>query len=71
LRATEPIAAIPKQVTVSIGVTTCACVGAFGPEHMVQAADRALYDAKQSGRNRVEYFGLDFWPEVKDKGVSA
>jgi diguanylate cyclase (GGDEF)-like protein len=39
-------------VRVSVGVSGCpACVE--GPETLVQSADRALYDAKAKGRNRV------------------
>jgi diguanylate cyclase (GGDEF)-like protein len=71
LRGTKPIPVIEKQITVSIGVSTCQRVGPFGPEHLVQAADRALYQAKQGGRNRVEYFGLDFWPRVEGEEMPA
>ena len=38
------------RVTVSIGIATTA----RSPEELVESADKALYRAKQSGRNRVE-----------------
>ena len=41
------------SVTVSIGVATSAKEES-DPEHVLQAADKALYRAKASGRNRVE-----------------
>jgi GGDEF domain-containing protein len=40
------------NVTVSIGVADCTRVN--DPEQVVALADRALYVAKNSGRNRVE-----------------
>ena len=40
-------------MTVSIGVSE-PDAKARAPEQVIQAADKALYRAKQSGRNRVE-----------------
>lgn len=40
-------------ITASFGVATNTDQGVFEPEHLLQMADRALYFAKESGRNRV------------------
>jgi len=40
------------NVTISLGGVCCG--GGISPEKIVEAADRNLYKAKQSGRNRVE-----------------
>lgn len=46
---------IPIRVTVSIGVSTCdAQTGAYNIDTLLMSADRALYQAKSRGRNRVE-----------------
>ncbi len=43
-------------VTVSMGVAECT-VRLNTPEHVIEAADQALYRAKDNGRNRVERAG--------------
>jgi len=40
-------------ITVSIGIAAMPTPGIELPEHLVGAADRALYAAKSSGRNKV------------------
>ncbi|HEY5754878.1 MAG TPA: diguanylate cyclase [Steroidobacter sp.] len=46
----------PIQVTCSIGVATSDTLGVWG-EHLIARADEAVYDAKRSGRNRVQIAG--------------
>jgi diguanylate cyclase (GGDEF)-like protein len=58
LRASVQASAHPTEqgtlrVTVSVGVATWPGSGQT-PEELVESADRALYRAKQAGRNRVE-----------------
>lgn len=43
----------PIPVTVSVGVSGFPAVDAASPEDLIGAADRALYAAKNAGRNRV------------------
>lgn len=42
------------RVTVSIGICVMTPDAGFSPEAMIEAADAALYKAKEGGRNRVE-----------------
>ncbi|MCG2581495.1 MAG: diguanylate cyclase [Marinobacter sp.] len=43
----------PVKLTVSIGVATMTPANGTGPEALIRRADEALYQAKESGRNRV------------------
>lgn len=42
-----------SPVTVSVGVTDIGCVSERTPKAIYRAADKALYEAKRSGRDRV------------------
>ena len=49
--AVEAGSADDKRVTISIGVATYPWVMANTPQQLIEAADKAMYEAKQSGRN--------------------
>lgn len=53
-RTSRQLRQIRRPITVSIGVS---CVDQTGPSHpsrLIEEADRALYQAKENGRNRTE-----------------
>lgn len=58
LRSSPPVDSVQRQVTVSIGATTWEGDDSITAEDILATADRALYQAKQNGRNHVEFFPL-------------
>ena len=55
IRARAEQAALPGglPLSVSVGVACCAAGETWTPERILDRADRALYEAKRAGRNRV------------------
>jgi diguanylate cyclase (GGDEF)-like protein len=54
--ASEHLSGKPRMLaTVSCGVSTCVPGKVLGRERLLKMADRALYEAKKNGRNRVEF----------------
>jgi two-component system, cell cycle response regulator len=52
--STAEIFSLPKQITVSIGLAGMPELDIDTSEKLIVAADRALYEAKNKGRNRVD-----------------
>lgn len=59
----------PLSVTVSIGVANCVKENSY-PDAVLQAADKALYRAKENGRNRVETASAGRRSRVKAAGIA-
>ncbi len=55
LQIPHPASGIDRNVTISIGVAFCVPTREMEKEELVKMADKALYQAKRSGRNRVVF----------------
>ncbi len=53
LNIAHPASLIGERITVSIGFATAVAHREHQPDCLLQAADKALYQAKQEGRNRI------------------
>ena len=52
----------PIEITTSIGVATSN--GDDSPAQLIERADKAMYEAKRKGKNRLEITGIDFAPSA-------
>lgn len=50
--------------TITVGIATFDCLGSSSPSDLIAAADRALYAAKEAGRNRTIH-----WTDLVEDGI--
>ncbi len=58
LDGAEPGVVLPYPLTVSIGVATREPPRTGSAALLLETADRAMYQAKQNGRNRIEFLHM-------------
>jgi phosphoenolpyruvate-protein kinase (PTS system EI component) len=64
------IDAIKRSVNVSIGVSSYGISGTEGAQEFVEAADSAMYKAKESGKNKIYMMSISGYEEVSDSQKS-
>ena len=64
LELPHPASPVARVLTVSLGVSTATREWCSTPDELIAAADRALYGAKRSGRNRVEVARQESVPQA-------
>lgn len=57
------------NVTVSIGIAVSSVADRYSPTDLIQAADKALYRAKDEGRNRLVIYGNEVTPLKSDEAA--
>lgn len=57
LKVPHEKSSVAKVVTISLGVVSVPVGGEIRMEQAIQMADKALYEAKESGRNQVRVYG--------------
>lgn len=57
--ARDPVHAHDKAIDVTVTIGVAACNGNIDPQTVMRSADAALYDGKETGRNRVSCRRLD------------
>jgi PleD family two-component response regulator len=52
----NPASPLTPQVTISVGVAALVPSADASPDHLVAAADLAMYEAKTGGRDRLAWY---------------
>ncbi len=65
----QPTGETMLWTTVSCGVSTCVPELRFHRDNLIKAGDQALYQAKNSGRNRVEFMDCEWVMHVSESRI--